>query len=73
VAVHPALLGAFYLLAFEDGWQVAYEETQRSTYYYDGDAVDVYNECVDHLRSFAWDPERSLDFVQRRKKEITAR
>lgn len=73
VAVHPALQGAFYLLGFEDGWRIAYEETQRTTYYYDAsDAVDAYSQCVDHLRYLALSPARSQGLLNRRKKEITS-
>lgn len=71
IGVHPALQGAFFLLRFEDGWRVAYEETRRSAYYYDSpEAVEDYEEVMNRLRHMALDPRRSRALIAKVRKEI---
>ncbi|MGB8199542.1 MAG: helix-turn-helix transcriptional regulator [Pseudonocardiaceae bacterium] len=71
IAVHPALMGAFCLLRFEDDWRVAYEETRRSAYYYDSpDAVEDYEKVMNHLRHLALNPKGSRALIAMVRKEI---
>jgi len=72
VGEHSALSGAFYLLAFQDGLRVAYEETARSAYYYDAtDSVDSYSRTVDHLRVETLSPEKTVAALRSIRKDIT--
>jgi hypothetical protein len=71
VGVHPSHKGAFFKLGFEDGWQVAYEETRRSAYYYDKpEAVADYGNAMKTLRDLALGPEQSRDFISKLRKEL---
>lgn len=71
VGLHPSLKGPFFLLRFEDDWQVAYEETRRSAYYYDStEAVEDYGQAMDRLRHLALDLERSQDLLMRLRGEL---
>ncbi|WP_433266361.1 helix-turn-helix domain-containing protein [Actinosynnema sp. CS-041913] len=71
VGLHPALTGALYLLRFDDDWRVAYEETRRSAYYYDSaEAVEDYEQVMNHLRHLALDPKRSRGFLAQLRKDV---
>lgn len=68
---HSALAGSFELVSLRDGLRVAYEETGRSSYYYDAsDAVDAYARVVDHLRHEALPPGDSRTMVHQMMKEL---